>query len=1247
MKAIIFVALLLSSTILFSQVGVNTTSPDPSAMLDVSATDKGLLVPRISLTNINTSSLDGVNTAANSLLIYNTNAGVVGGDGVGFYWFNGTQWNKLVTSNSSAPTSVWDKSGTLLTPGTDGDDIQLSTNEHIELTNTTTAPDVFVEMYQSNIGTNVRRDLFSETASPNSASFDFDPQADAFIVNAGGIDRITLDTNDPNPLTVLGGMTLGNGGNTYTLPNNNGNAGEFLQTDGTGTADWTTWEDANIGFWDEVSTGLLAPRTAGDDVRFNTNEHIELTNTTTTPDVFVEMYQSNIGTNVRRDLFSETASPNSASFDFDPQADAFIVNAGGIDRITLDTNDPNPLTVLGGMTLGNGGNTYTLPNNNGNAGEFLQTDGTGTADWTTWEDANIGFWDEVSTGLLAPRTAGDDVRFNTNEHIELTNTTTTPDVFVEMYQSNIGTNVRRDLFSETASPNSASFDFDPQADAFIVNAGGIDRITLDTNDPNPLTVLGGMTLGNGGNTYTLPNNNGNAGEFLQTDGTGTADWTTWEDANIGFWDEVSTGLLAPRTAGDDVRFNTNEHIELTNTTTTPDVFVEMYQSNIGTNVRRDLFSETASPNSASFDFDPQADAFIVNAGGIDRITLDTNDPNPLTVLGGMTLGNGGNTYTLPNNNGNAGEFLQTDGTGTADWTTWEDANIGFWDEVSTGLLAPRTAGDDVRFNTNEHIELTNTTTTPDVFVEMYQSNIGTNVRRDLFSETASPNSASFDFDPQADAFIVNAGGIDRITLDTNDPNPLTVLGGMTLGNGGNTYTLPSNNGNSGEFLQTDGTGIASWVDASSVLMDDVDFLEIGTGISPDAITDNIYTQGRMAIGRTAITNVNNVLEAAKNGSSFISVRSDDGSGVSGYRFDRGGSGQNYGIVSSSSGPLDVLSFSRDNSGFTGGAVDMTIDENGEFTFAAIISQPTNRVSIGQTASSTSTSDKVTIRGMGSSSSTNALRIKNASNITIAQFKDDGSLTIGSASGVDYTFPSVRGSANQILQTDGSGNVNWQNAPENFWARTSGQLDVATAGDDINFSSDQTSIIFPETTGTPSTMIHLFESGFTNSDRMVLSQSPSFSNWGLMYRDTDDSFRFVTAGADRVVVNLGGGNPLVVNGIAQATVFQSATTTYPDYVFEDYYKGSSNINSEYSFKTLVEMESFIKENGHLPGVKSYKEISEEGMQINLAETSIANLEKIEELFLYTIELKKENETLKQHQKQLENRLKSLEQLINKK
>ena len=128
MKAIIFVALLLSSTILFSQVGVNTTSPDPSAMLDVSATDKGLLVPRISLTNINTSSLDGVNTAANGLLIYNTNAGVVSGDGVGFYWFNGTLWNKLVTSNSGAPTSVWDKSGTLLTPGTDGDDIQLSTN---------------------------------------------------------------------------------------------------------------------------------------------------------------------------------------------------------------------------------------------------------------------------------------------------------------------------------------------------------------------------------------------------------------------------------------------------------------------------------------------------------------------------------------------------------------------------------------------------------------------------------------------------------------------------------------------------------------------------------------------------------------------------------------------------------------------------------------------------------------------------------------------------------------------------------------------------------------------------------------------------------------------------------------------------------------------------------------------------------------------------------------------------------------
>jgi hypothetical protein len=92
MKRILLQLLFLITTFGFAQVGVNTTTPDPSSMLDVSATNKGALFPRVSLSNINLTTLDGTNTAATGLLIWNTNLATIGGNGVGYYYFNGTIW---------------------------------------------------------------------------------------------------------------------------------------------------------------------------------------------------------------------------------------------------------------------------------------------------------------------------------------------------------------------------------------------------------------------------------------------------------------------------------------------------------------------------------------------------------------------------------------------------------------------------------------------------------------------------------------------------------------------------------------------------------------------------------------------------------------------------------------------------------------------------------------------------------------------------------------------------------------------------------------------------------------------------------------------------------------------------------------------------------------------------------------------------------------------------------------------------
>ena len=77
----------------------------------------------------------------------------------------------------------------------------------------------------------------------------------------------------------------------------------------------------------------------------------------------------------------------------------------------------------------------------------------------------------------------------------------------------------------------------------------------------------------------------------------------------------------------------------------------------------------------------------------------------------------------------------------------------------------------------------------------------------------------------------------------------------------------------------------------------------------------------------------------------------------------------------------------------------------------------------------------------------------------------------------------------------------------------------------------------------------------------------------------------------------------------------STASWADYVFE----------ADYNLMTLNEVESFISEHGHLPNVPSAKEVVEEG--IDMAEMDAKLLEKIEELTLYMLELKKENEALR--------------------
>jgi len=85
MKKIIFTAVIIAASFTtFAQVGIGTTNPEPSAVLDVSSTDKALLITRVADTSAITTPVMGMivySIAENRFKIYQENATVVG-------WYN-------------------------------------------------------------------------------------------------------------------------------------------------------------------------------------------------------------------------------------------------------------------------------------------------------------------------------------------------------------------------------------------------------------------------------------------------------------------------------------------------------------------------------------------------------------------------------------------------------------------------------------------------------------------------------------------------------------------------------------------------------------------------------------------------------------------------------------------------------------------------------------------------------------------------------------------------------------------------------------------------------------------------------------------------------------------------------------------------------------------------------------------------------------------------------------------------------
>ena len=243
-------------------------------------------------------------------------------------------------------------------------------------------------------------------------------------------------------------------------------------------------------------------------------------------------------------------------------------------------------------------------------------------------------------------------------------------------------------------------------------------------------------------------------------------------------------------------------------------------------------------------------------------------------------------------------------------------------------------------------------------------------------------------------------------------------------------------------------------------------------------------------------------------------------------------------------------------------------------------------SIGIATGTTAPISRLDVKGAGTTSSTNTVTFRNSLGDTLFRLRDDGRIGIG-YNGINF---------GRTINLGGTG-INFYTASEQAFGGS----------------------IFPTDTS-----LVLWSN--SNSNNYLVFQ-PAWGNTGIGTYTPNAKFhvngeQLIGSNSARIAT----GYSLSVDGriiSEESTVLPS--TSWPDYVFDESYK----------LMSLEELERHIKLQKHLPNVPPASEIEKKG--IDLGDMSHRLIEKVEELTLYLIELKKENKSLNERLSKLENQV----------
>ena len=416
---LLFVGLLFSMQ-LIAQTGIGTTSPDPSAKLEVKSDNKGFLPPRIALTATNSSS--PITSPATGLVIFNTaTAGTTPNNVLpGYYYWDGSKWNGLVDqgalnsfsgfvpnyaqSNASRVTNVSTAGTTIVsqTITTSGRPIQIIASG--DANPLSAGGWCQLQLYRD--GTPIGKRLQAESSASNEnipycLNFIDNPTAGTYTYSVRAVNipsAFDFGEADGNQITLLelgawsaGTMPVSKGG----TGNSSYTTGSVMFSDGTNI----TQNNSNL-FWDN-SNGRLGIGTNNPTARLNiTGGGMKIANGFGNSTNRPSLNTSNIGSYEIRGVGSISGSAQNDLAD-----DGFLrLSAGG----GTSVNSQSSIDISGFSTVADMSNNIVMRTN---GTERLRIDNSGNVNVT----GKLNVTDptgSVSTKLTARFTAGTFISFD-------------------------------------------------------------------------------------------------------------------------------------------------------------------------------------------------------------------------------------------------------------------------------------------------------------------------------------------------------------------------------------------------------------------------------------------------------------------------------------------------------------------------------------------------------------------------------------------------------------------------------------------------------------------------------------------------------------------------------------------------------------------------------------------------------------------------------------------------------------------